>query len=178
MTEITWPVLLASNVVAALLGGGVAGFFTLRVARSQYINDYYKTVIQRRLTAYEQLEQLITMLKTAVQDENDGRAYHILFADGDRTEAYKLLFVISSQSMWLSDDIASETIALNRLLYSSPKNQDDPFSHFKDNYKTIAEMRTRLEKMHSRDFQNLHDVKKFLRSKNPSDSYEVLSVGG
>lgn len=178
MTEIAWTTLLASNVFAALLGGLVAGFFTLRVARNQYVNDYYKTVIQRRLSAYEELEHLITMLKTAVQDESDGRAYHLLFADGDNTQAYKALFIVSSQSMWLSDDITAETIQLNRLLHGGPKDRRDPFAHFKDNYKIIAETRTRLEKMHSRDFQTLHDVRKFLKSKNPTDSYEQVSVRG
>lgn len=178
MTEITWTTLFASNVVAALLGGFTAGFFTLRAARNQYVNDYYKTVIQRRLYAYEQLESLIAMLKTAVQDNVDGRAYHLLFADGDSTEAYKVLFIVSSQSMWLSDDIVAETIKLNRLLHSRPSNPSDPFAHFKDNYTVIAETRTRLETMHSRDFQSLHNVQRFLKSKNPKDSYERLPARG
>jgi hypothetical protein len=178
MIKITFSVLLASNVLAGILGGGVAGFFTLRVVRNQYVNDYYKTVIQRRLTAYEQIEGLIAMLKMSVQDSSDGRFYHFLFADGDRDQFLRIISGILSQSMWISDDIEAETILLNRLLYRSPNNESDPYSCFKDNYKEIAAARTRIEKMHSRDFQKLHDVKRFLKSKNPADSYELLSPGG
>lgn len=87
MPDITWAAILASSVFAALLGGVIAGFVTLRVAKNHYVNDYYKTVVQRRLTAYEQLGYLITMLKTSVADDSDNKVYHLLFSDGDNAQA-------------------------------------------------------------------------------------------
>lgn len=79
MPDITWTAIFASSVIAAILGGVIAGFVTLRVARSQYVNDYYKTLVQRRVAAYVQLEYLITMLKTSVADDSDNKAYHLAF---------------------------------------------------------------------------------------------------
>lgn len=135
MSDVVWTALLGSTVVAAILGGALGGWFTLRVARNQYVNDYYKTVVERRLVAYEQLEDLITMLKTCVVDDGDNRVYHLLFSGGDNVDAFKALFKVSSQAMWLSDEIVDETIKLNRLLYGSPKNSVDPFAFAKENYK-------------------------------------------
>jgi hypothetical protein len=174
MPDITWTAILASSVIAALLGGVIAGFVTLRVAKNQYVNDYYKTVVQRRLAAYEQLEHLITMLKTSVADDNDNKVYHLLFADGDNSKAFEVLFRVSSQSMWLSDEVVDETVNLNRLLFSFPGDQPGIYAFAKEHYKTIAETRTRLERLHSRDFLTLHEVARFLKSKKPKDSYGQL----
>lgn len=178
MPDITWTAILASSVIAALLGGVIAGYVTLRVAKNQYINDYYKTVVQRRLAAYEQLEHLITMLKTSVADGNDNKVYHLLFADGDNSKAFEVLFRVSSQSMWLSDDVVDETVNLNRLLFSCPSNQSSVYAFAKEHYKTIAETRTRLEKLHARDFLTLHEVARFLKSKKPKDFYGQLPSRG
>lgn len=178
MIETTWGAILGSSLLAAIAGGIIAGFFTLRVAHDKYVNDYYRTVVQRRLGAYEQLENLITTLKTSVADDKDNRVYHLLFSSGDNTEAHKALFFILSQSMWLSDDVVNEAIALNRLLFNSHDESGDPYRFAKDHYKEIADTRTRLERLHARDFMTLHDVKTFLKSKKPSDSYEPLPSRG
>lgn len=178
MLSITWTALLASSVIAALLGGLIAGFVTLRVARNQYVNDYYKTVVQRRLAAYEQLEYLITMLKTSVADDADNKVYHLLFSSGDGAKAYEAMLRVSSQSMWLSDEVLQETIDLNRLLFSCPLDQAGVIAFAKENYQAIAETRTRLERLHSRDFLTLHKVPQFLKSKKPNDSYGQLPSRG
>ena len=176
MPDIIWTAILTSSVIAALLGGVIAAFVTLRVDRNQYINDYYKTVVQRRLAAYEELEHLITLLKTSVADDSDNKVYHLIFTDGDKLKAFEILFRISSQSLWLSDEVMEETINLNRLLYCCPSNQVEIFAFAKEHYKTIAEIRTRLERLHLRDLITLHEVAKFLKSKKPKDSYGLLST--
>ena len=51
-------------LLGALLGTVIAGLFSLRAKRNEYVNDYYKKVIDRRLAAYEQLESLIVSLRT------------------------------------------------------------------------------------------------------------------
>lgn len=174
MPEITWTSILLSSVAAAVLGGVIAGFVTLRVAKNQYVNDYYKTVVQRRIKAYEELEHLIALLKTSVADSNDQTIYHLLFADGDGAKAYEAIFRVSTQSMWLSDEVVGETVRLNRLLFSRPNNQADPLAFAKEHYRSIAETRTRLERLHARDFLTLHEISRFLKSKKPKDAYEQL----
>lgn len=173
MQSISLEVIFASSVIAALIGGLIAGFVTLRTVKNQYTNDYYKTVLQRRMAAYEQLEYLITMLKTSVSDDTDNGVYHLLFSDGDANKAHEILFGISSQSMWLSDDVIQETIKLNRLVFDFPVDQTAGIAFAKANYKSIAETRSRLERLHARDFLALHQVPKFLKGKKPKDIYEL-----
>lgn len=173
MPDFTLTSSLASILTAAV-GGLIGGFVTLRVARNQYRNDFYKNVVSRRIAAYEQLEYLITMLKTSVVDEDDPRPYHILFKSNDSSEMFKSSFVLSSHAMWLSNKVNSEVISLNRILYTFPIDKAGIIEQAKVNYRTIADTRTRLEKLYARDFLKLHDVPSFLRSKKPEESYGPL----
>jgi hypothetical protein len=174
MPDITWTSILTSSVIAAVIGGLLGGLVTLRVARNQYINDYYKLVVKKRIDAYEHVEDLITQLKTSLADDQDRKVYHFLFAEGDVGRAHKALFLISAQSMWLTDELVDETVELNRLLYQCPSDPAAAIAFTKEHYQAIAEARTRLERMHARDFVVLHKVKRFLKSKKPRDSYGTL----
>lgn len=174
MPDITWTSLLATSTIAAIVGGLIGGFVTLRVAQNQYLNDYYKTIVSRRIAAYEHLEHLIIMLKTSISDESDEGIYHLLFSFDDKTEMFKSLFNLSAQAMWLSNEIVAETIALSRFFYSFPSDKAEIIEHAKNNYHVIAETRTRLELLCARDFLTLHDVPGFFKSKKPIDSYDQL----
>jgi hypothetical protein len=94
--------------VSLVVGAVITGLYSLRAKRNEYVNDYYKTVIARRVTAYERLETLIVWLKTSVVDENDNRPYHILFASDDYEKWERAFFMLHenmSQGLWLSDEI-------------------------------------------------------------------------
>jgi len=45
-------------VISAIIGAIITGLYSLRSRQNEYVNDYYKKVIQRRISAYEQLEYL------------------------------------------------------------------------------------------------------------------------
>lgn len=178
MPDIVWTSVFTSSVIAAILGGLIGGIVTLRVARNQYLNDYYKTILRKRLAAYEQIEGLIIEIKLAVTDEGGHGVYHFLFSSGDSVDIYKKLYFVFSQSMWLSEDMLSEILALNRLIRTFPDDKQGIIAHAKSHYKTIAEIRTRLEHHHRKDLLALHNVKGFLRSKGSSDSYQPLPSRG
>ena len=57
---------LSSSLIAGILGALIGGWFTLRGKRNDYANEYYKVVLARRVQAYEEVERLINMVKTAV----------------------------------------------------------------------------------------------------------------
>ena len=63
----------------ALITGFITGISTLRAKRAEYVNEYHKLVLAKRISAYEELEILISYLKTSFHDGN-GRLYHLLFA--------------------------------------------------------------------------------------------------
>jgi hypothetical protein len=64
-----WVTIITSWLGSGLVGALVAGIYNLRAKQKEYVNDYYKMVIQKRIAAYEQLEQTtIIPLKCALAD--------------------------------------------------------------------------------------------------------------
>lgn len=177
MTHELWLAVLSSSVVTGIIGTLIGGWFNLRSRRNDYANTYYKLVLDRRLAAYEEVEQLIVKIKVAVLDK-DQRPYHLLFSDDDdQKSVYKLLFSVMSRALWYSDELFERTRDLNVLIYSQTK--DGGLVEFgKSHYREIAELRTAIEKLHARDMLTLHEVPKFLRSKKPADSYAQLPTEG
>jgi hypothetical protein len=154
----------------ALLGALVAGIYNLRVKRHEYINDYYKTVIQRRIAAYEQLEGLIACFRAAVVGK-DRKPYHLtLSGEAPEEDIFKRLFAVMSQGLWLSDEAFAKITELNYLLFGVPHVEGDVIDFGKQNYQAIATLRDALERILAADVLELHDVGRFLkRKKNRND---------
>jgi hypothetical protein len=179
MTPQLWLTVLSSSVLTGIVGALLAGWFSLRSKQNEYANTYYKLVLERRLAAYEQVERLIVQIKVAVVDNDDKRPYHILFSkDDDHDAVYKLLFTVMSTALWLTDDLFDQSRELNVLIYSGTSKGEGLIAFGKQNYRTIAKLRTKLETAHARDMLTLHEVPKFLRSKKPTDSYVALPGEG
>lgn len=168
--------LLSSSAVSAVIAAVVAGWFNLRSKRSEYENAYYKMVLERRIKAYEHVEHLITQIKIAVLD-SDGQPYHLLFSDTESKDTtYKELLAVMASALWLSDELFDETRKLNVLIYSKSEGAGatNLIAFGKKHYREVAELRTRVEKLHARDMLRLHNVPAFLRGKRPTDSYAEI----
>ena len=167
---------LSSSAVSAVTAALISGWFNLRSKRSEYENAYFKMVLERRIKAYEQVEALIVQIKTAVLD-GDGKPYHLLFSDEtSKVTTYKALFAVMSSALWLSNELFDETRKLNVLIYSGSEGSDTEnlIAFGKKHYREVAELRTRVEKLHARDMLVLHKVPAFLKSKQPTDSYAEI----
>lgn len=176
---LTSPLLLAvlsSSLLAGVIGALIGGWFTLRGKRNDYANDYYKLVLTRRIEAYEQVERLIATVKASVLDK-DGRPYHLLFSQDDEKQAvYNLLFSVMSKSLWLSDELFALTRQFNLLVYSHGSAPSGLIEFGKQKYKEVADLRTRIERVHTKDMLYLHEVPRFLKSKKSADSYEAIKA--
>jgi len=162
-----WFTVLTSAVVAAIISGA----FGLRAKWNEFENDYYKYVVNRRIEAYEQLEKLILGLKTCVVGENDNRPYHLLFSsekDEDWERAFALLGNVMSQGLWLSDEVFSKVTELNYLIFHFEKPKS-VIEFAKNEYERLATLRATLERLLAIDMIELHNVKRFLRSKDTRD---------
>ncbi len=168
-----WQVILSSTVVSATVSAVIAGWFNRRSKHDEYTNAYYKLVLERRLAAYEVVEDLILSIKTAVMD-SDRRPYHMLFSD-DAGEAnvYKKIYATNMVSLWLTDELFDLGRELNLLVHSKRKSQG-LIEFGKENYRAIGELRTKMERTHAADLIKLHDVPRFLRSRKPRDTYTEL----
>ena len=178
MTSDLIVAVLSSSAVSAIVSALVAGHFNLRSKDREYENAFFKMVLERRIKAYEQVEALITKIKIAVLD-SDRQPYHLLFSDKETKDTtYAALLSVMASALWLSDELFDETRKLNILIYSGSEGTgaENLIAFGKKNYRQVAELRTRVERLHARDMLSLHEVPKFLKSKKPTDSYVEIAT--
>lgn len=177
-TEQLLLAILSSSVIGGAIGAVIAGRFSLSVKDREYENEYYKLVLAKRITAYESINQLVGGLKTAVLDE-DSQPYHLLLSHEDGLpEAHKLLSEISSQALWLSDDLFLQTRDLGRLLFSATSQEGDTVIFAKKNYQKLATFREEIERLQIRDMLSLHKVKQFLNAKKIQSGFSNVRLSG
>ena len=156
---------LTSSLLSGIVGALIVGYWNMLIKRSEYRHEYYKLILIRRIAAYEQLEELIVWLRVAVAD-TDQRPYHLLFSrDDDWETAFQTLYKVTTQALWLSDEVFAKAKELNVLLYRPSHAGKGAIEFGKSNYQVIANIRESLEGMLAKDMLSLHDVKKFLKSK-------------
>jgi hypothetical protein len=173
------PVVIAIGVAGgAVISALVNGIYNLISKRNEYVNDYHKMVVSKRIDAYETIEVLIVLLKTSVVDK-DKRPYHFLFSKKDDwNTAYVAILGINAKAMWISDVAFHKAQELNYLMFS--KNEDeigDAIEFGKDNYTKIATMRDDLEKILADDMLDLHNVKRFLKQKTKRNPAQFVAIG-
>lgn len=169
--------ILSSTVMGGALGAFIAGRFNLSVKDREYENDYFKIVLAKRIAAYESIQQLVTGLKTAVVDE-DRQPYHFLLShENSLPEAHTILYQISSQALWLSDDLFLQTRELGRLLFGAANHVGGTVAFAKKNYQKLATCREEIERLHIRDMLSLHQVAQFLRAKKVEGGFSSVQLG-
>ena len=155
--------LIASGIIAAL----VSSITSVLIRNLQFKDDYYKTVIAKRLDAYNHVEQVIIKLKRLILTEDKAHTYHAVF---DKYE-YFLDFISSiaksiDNGLWLSDEIIEKLLELNSItiLFNS---DTAPFSHkiAIENQDKITNIRLGLEMIIAKDMGSLHKVNEFLQRK-------------
>ncbi len=151
---------------ATIFGGLIVGFSSLLLKQMEYLNDYNKVVLQKRISAYEKFEMLIIQLKISVMDA-DRRLYHMLFSnDEDWLSAFKLTTIVANEALWLSDEAFETTRKLNYLMFHDDKDRPAVIEFGKRHYEELALLREEMERVLARDMRSLHKVGKFLREKS------------
>lgn len=155
-------VLLTSATISAIVGGLMSWWFQ----EKSYRNDYYKTIISKRLEAYENVSSIVMQLKITVVD-NDNKPYHIGLHESPN-QLYKTLMsmcLAAMSNIWLSEEMIEELTKLNKVTYliSNNNNSDNGVSIAKDYYEEVGQLRTDIENCIKQDMKDLYDVKKFLK---------------
>jgi hypothetical protein len=176
MTNQLWLAVLSSSLLAGVFGALIAGLFNLRQKQNEYSNEFFKTVLQRRIQAYDEIEQLVINLKAAVLD-TDNRPYHLLFSKDDDWEyVHQLMFSVLSKGLWLSPKLFSTTRQLNLLVFRDGQAKNGMIEFGKRNYEEIANLRESIEQLHASDMLELHNVRSFLKKKRRTrSSFEAIA---
>ena len=171
-----WIVILSSTVVSGLISAIISGWFSLRSKNTEYSNSYYKMILERRLVAYEVVDQLIRSIKAGVVD-SDQRPYHLFFLKDDgQIYVYQKISEAMSKSLWLSEDVFDILRQFNVLVAEGSTKEIGLIEFGKQKYKVIAELRTKLERACAQGMIKLHDVPNFLKNKKYLDGYSAVSV--
>jgi hypothetical protein len=170
-----FKVILTSSLIATILSAIVSAFVSIKLKHLDYKNEYYKKILEKRLEAYQYLENQIAVLKNTVLDDEDGKPYHIIFSysKDDFSKLQHNLFLAMSYSTWINRDTTSHIEKLNELFYhlSLKLNRNaDLITLGKTHYKEIAAHRKNLEACLRKDLMNLHDLKSFSKEKTSGET--------
>jgi len=155
---------------SAVVGAVISSIITLYVAERNYRNEYYKRIIEKRFQAHEHLNSLISVLKTAVPD-NDGRSYHDIFSgDGGEYKSLMVELAKNGPDFWVTNRTRSAILELNKEFFRChlllEEMRGDSVEVGKKEYVEIGKLRDKLEDSLLNELPTLHKVKRFLREKS------------
>ncbi len=166
-------IVLSSSVLASIVTVFLGGIVNRALKKLDYADEYYKTVLNRRIETYEVIEGQISLLKTSALGD-DGRPYHLIFAYG--VDAFHKFMAGMSEGMvrglWLSNEVQKALVEINHEILDvsfRAEGDDGLIALGQERYERFAELRHKLERAFIADMKVLHEVKKFLSSKHDSE---------
>ncbi len=172
-----WQIILSSALVTSILSSVATWLIGNHALNKSFKNDYYKLVINKRMEAYQHIDNQLKVMKIAVLD-NDAKAYHSMFYGDQKIVCANQheLSLARANGIWLSNDMESTLSELNQLLFEiSYDITDDIESNVvvaKKYYTQIADTREKVEKQLRKDMLVLYDVKRFLKEKRKTGYVE------
>jgi hypothetical protein len=153
----------SSSVLAALIS--LAGNHVL--AQLQFKRDYFKEIIGKRLNAYQQVDELIGILRMTTYDDS-GRIAHALFLNKAIYE--RATFIAAAAvglSLYLSESIRDTLSKVNFILLKLPQNasEGEAFDIGVAERDALSELRQKLEHLVAADLLELYKVRRFLKTK-------------
>lgn len=114
-------ILLGNGVIAVI----ITGFISVRQKRTDYYREYYKTVIQKRIRAYELVDELMQNFKKSVASytANSYDKCYMFFLPSPGApnhdgllEVHKQIEKVMVQNTWLSHTVSGNVSEINHLL--------------------------------------------------------------
>lgn len=165
----TIPIILTSSLLSAFL----TSFVNWLIQRNNYKNDYYKKLLDKRLSAYEEVESLTSKMRLLIHLE-DGNVCNAFFSSG--RQEYEL-FVISlmapsMSSFWLSGEVSSKITELNVFLLNEVSYRIEDLSDEQaaitleklgvKHRESIKAIRKEIEMLIYKDLKTLHQIPQFI----------------
>jgi hypothetical protein len=179
-----------SSIIATVLASSVlASALTLwgnwMLNKNNYRDDYYKKILDKRLSAYEDIEGILAELNIKYQDE-EGRILHNIFAYGRKSYLgfFNTLLITISKDIWFSEDMSKSLTDLNVFLVTNFEHKMVGKSDKESNlllaaisYNCFDEFEGHIKKMRRllyRDLNQMHDVESFINQLRPERTpYEL-----
>lgn len=155
-------IILSSTVVSIL----VSGLTTYYIENKKFNHDYWKITIEKRLTIYEQIEQIVVFFQTS-HFVNDSPCHLVFLNQKSVSDLQSKLGVLSWKRNWISTTLFDELLSLNRLLLNcNDLSTEEEITNFGIvHYQEIGIIRDNLLTQISIDYANMSNVKGFFKNK-------------
>jgi len=177
----TIQIILTSSVISGVISAIISYFFSLKIKKLDFRNEYYKTIINKRMEVYKFVENQVATLKTVVLGD-DKKPYHIIFAYGEEKfiEFQQNLSSAISNSIWIDDDTMKTLESLNNLFFSlnnkvHKKTKMEIETLGKEYYKKISDLRFNLENNLKRGLFDLPNVEKIFKTKETNKTKTIYN---
>jgi len=162
--------IFSSSVLSAALTAAV----NYRLTSVNYKNEYYKKLLDRRLSAYEDIHNFLNQLKLMVHDTDESTVTPYLLTKGvDELEKTIIGILLPIKgSIWVSRDVSDELTKLNVLLHTllnAALTHEDPNKGLNQiGHDYIVDIRTsrkKIEQAIRNDFKDLHNIQNFFKER-------------
>jgi len=164
--------------MVSILGNIIVAFIAFWAGsssqRRSYRDEYFKTVIQKRIEAYQFVEKQLEVMRMTVFDECDKKQYHAFFDNsGDKIINYRRnLYQAIARCTWLSSEMIKALASLDELFFEiDGKIEDDKDANIKigkQYFSKLKAVQIRISEILITDTEKLYEVKSFLKSKRES----------
>lgn len=168
--NISLTVSFLGSIIVALIA-----FWTgLKVQHNNYRDEYYKTVIRKRLEAYQFIESLLGVMRMTIYDDYDHRQYHAIFeySEDDFFKSRHDLYKAIARCTWLSHEMLEALSTLDEIFYEIDnkivKDREANVEIGKQYFEKLIGAQSRIGGILIKDTACLHEVKSFLKSKRES----------
>lgn len=159
------------SLVGVALSALVAYFTSIITQKNSYRDEYYKTIIERRLDAYNFIDTQLMVMRMTVYDETDGKYYHVFF-DNESSKFFEYqrnLTHATVRSIWVSAEMLEAITILSHIFYEiSDSISDDKEENIKvgkDYYDKLWIAQLNVSKALVTDIADLYDVDSFIKRK-------------
>jgi hypothetical protein len=172
---------LLSIIVTAGVASVVTLIANLIIQGSQYRKDFYRKIMDKRIEAYKELDNLICHMSVSSNNSQGEKYLSCLYNKQNYLNLIDLFSVPFSYSMWFTVKISQEFTKLNVILIESMgmniENVSDDEMHARGirNYSRIAEQRYTVSKLIYEDVSKIYKVKKFLKEKRTKRIEPILA---
>jgi len=157
---------LSSSILTALITGALNWF----MKRNDYKKEVYKKIIDKRLIAYQEVEQLIKSMYFVLYDKRTGLKYNKFLMDVEDFNEFFVHFGRSmNNSIWYSTGLRKLLQSLNQFVLNNsnifpvnrleePKTETDIIKEISPFYDEINDLKTELENQLIIDYHSFHKI--------------------
>jgi hypothetical protein len=160
-TEFILTIILSSSLLSAF----ITGIITFIIHNQNFKKDYFKELLKKRLSAYESVENIYSILNVVGKDD-DNRKYHFCLKSSDSVA--NLLLLLSTalkQSAWIKQDTINYLVIVNSLINeiyrkseSTPFKTQEYLEFIKSEYEIVSSLKDDLGKSMISDYSSLYKV--------------------